>query len=83
MKTKFSSIASTAVAVALSCIVVCITLWGLLKLPRTGKRGVAIITAIYTLVVGSIQIYQSFKSCSSCLLLLAYDWGIPSLRYVD
>jgi hypothetical protein len=32
------------------------TLWGLLKLPRIGKRGVVIIAAIYTLVVGSAQI---------------------------
>jgi hypothetical protein len=47
--------ASTAVAVALSCIVVGITLWGLLKLPRISKRGVAIIGAVYTLMVGSAQ----------------------------
>ena len=50
-----SRIASAAVAVALSCVVICMTLWGLRKLPRISKQGVAIIGAIYTLMVGSAQ----------------------------
>jgi len=50
-------VASSAVAVALSCVVVCMTLWGLLKLPRVGKWGVAIIGTTYTLVV-IIGIYR-------------------------
>ena len=56
-----SRIASTAVAVALSCIVVYMTLWGPLKLPRISKRGVAIIGAIYSLIVGSAQILLVFQ----------------------
>ena len=60
-----SRIASTAIALALLCIVVFMTLWGLLKLPRIGKRGVAILGAISTLIVGSAQIFTClFKSCS-------------------
>jgi len=55
--TANTRIASTAVAVALSCIVVCLTWWGLLKLPRISKRGVAIIGAIYTLIL-MIGIYR-------------------------
>ena len=54
-------IASTAVAVALSCIVVYMTSWGSLKLPRISKRGVAIIGAIYFLIVGSAQILLVFQ----------------------
>ena len=50
-----SRIASTAIAVALSCIVIYIILLGLPKLPRISKRGVAIIIAIYSLIVGSAQ----------------------------
>ena len=50
-----SRIASTAIAVALSCVMIFLTLRGLLKLPRISKRGVAIIGAIYSLIVGSAQ----------------------------
>ena len=63
---------STAVAVALSCIVVGITLWGFLKLPRISKRGVAIIGAsVYTLMVGSAQ--------SSLIIQVLFTMSLPSL----
>ena len=48
-----SRIASTAITIGLSFIVVFMTLRGHQTLPRIGKRGVAIIVAIYTLIVGS------------------------------
>jgi len=50
-------IVSTAVAVALSCIVVCMNLSGRLKLPRISKRGVVIIDVIYALVL-TVGIYR-------------------------
>ena len=50
-----SRIASTAIAIGLSCIVVYMNLRGFQKLPRISKRGVVIIGAIYTLIVGSAQ----------------------------
>jgi len=44
-------IASTAIAIGLSCIVVHITFRGFQKLPRVNKRGVTIIGVIYTLII--------------------------------
>ena len=48
-----SRIASTAIAVGLSFIVVHITVRGFQNLPRISKQGVAIVGVIYTLMVGS------------------------------
>ena len=48
-----SRIASTAITVGLSFIVVHITVRGFQKLPRISKRGVAIVGATYTLMVSS------------------------------
>ena len=55
---------------------------GLLKLPRITKRGVAVIAAIYALIVGSAQISLVFQMMFTTFLL-AYDRCIPPLRYVD
>ncbi|KAF8812922.1 hypothetical protein BYT27DRAFT_6399199 [Phlegmacium glaucopus] len=50
-------IVSSAVAVALSCVLICMGLWGYLKLPRVSKRGVAITTMIYSLMI-MVGIYR-------------------------
>jgi len=55
--TAKTRIASTAIAVVLSCIIVHMTLRGFLKLPRISKQGVKIILAIYTLIL-IIGIYR-------------------------
>ncbi|KAF8812921.1 hypothetical protein BYT27DRAFT_7158810 [Phlegmacium glaucopus] len=54
--TATNRIVSSAVAVALSFILICMGLWGYLKLPRVSRRGVKIIAMIYSLMASSAQI---------------------------
>ncbi|KAF8812920.1 hypothetical protein BYT27DRAFT_7182151 [Phlegmacium glaucopus] len=55
--TATDRIASSAVAVALSCILVWTGLWGYFKLPRVTKRGVRITAMIYSLMI-TVGIYR-------------------------
>ncbi|KAF8812916.1 hypothetical protein BYT27DRAFT_6399129 [Phlegmacium glaucopus] len=50
-------VVSSAVVVALSCILICAGLWGYCKLPRVSKRGVAITAMICSLMI-MVGIYR-------------------------